>query len=323
MAAATRRPARSCSTSGAGTGHHLAGVLDALPGALGIALDTSRPALRHAVRAHADIAAVVADVWQPLPVADATIELVLDVFSPRNGAEMARVLKPGGVALVVIPTPSTWPSSPTCTACRWTRRRSSGSSGPSARTWSWNRATPVRWTMDLTAEEVAAVLKMSPAGAHRRGGEPPRAATVTGSVELWRFRRPDRTRFVVTRCAGSLGDRHGRLTQRARDEQAERDEPAGGGERLQRPDVVGQEADQRRPGQERDVADRRHDAHAPGGVARIVARGAHPDREPERGAEPPQDRARHRHRQRSAPDDEREPDERGEARARAASARGR
>ena len=89
---------------GAGTGHHLAGVLDALPGALGIALDTSRPALRHAARAHADIAAVVADVWQALPIADATVDLVLDVFSPRNGAEMARVLKPGGAALVVIPT---------------------------------------------------------------------------------------------------------------------------------------------------------------------------------------------------------------------------
>ena len=176
---------------GAGTGHHLAGVLDALPGALGIALDTSRPALRHAARAHADIAAVVADVWQALPLADATVDLVLDVFSPRNGAEMARVLKPGGARSSSSRPPSTSPSSPTCTACRWTRRRSSGSSGPSARTWSWKSREPVRWTMDLTAEEVAAVLKMSPAGAHRRGDEPPRAATVTGSVELWRFRRSD------------------------------------------------------------------------------------------------------------------------------------
>ena len=134
---------------GAGTGHHLAGVLDALPGALGIALDTSRPALRHAARAHADIAAVVADVWQALPLADATVDLVLDVFSPRNGAEMARVLKPGGAALVVIPTARA-PRRARRPARRatWTRRRSSGSSAPSARTWSGKRASRCagRWT---------------------------------------------------------------------------------------------------------------------------------------------------------------------------------
>ncbi|MDA0174558.1 methyltransferase domain-containing protein [Solirubrobacter taibaiensis] len=176
---------------GAGTGHHLAGVLDALPGALGIALDTSRPALRHAARAHPDIAAVVADVWQALPVADAAIDLVLDVFSPRNGAEMARVLKPGGVALVVIPTAEHLAELADLHQVNVDPEKVERLERTVGAHLERQSRELVRWTMDLTAEEVAAVLKMSPAGSHRRGGDPPRAATVTGSVELWRFRRSD------------------------------------------------------------------------------------------------------------------------------------
>ena len=176
---------------GAGTGHHLAGVLDALPGALGIALDTSRPALRHAVRAHADIAAVVADVWQPLPVADAAIELVLDVFSPRNGAEMARVLKPGGAALVVIPTAEHLAELADLHDVKVDPEKVERLERTVGTHLERQAREPVRWTMHLTAEEVAAVLKMSPAGAHRRRDEPPRAAAVTGSVELWRLSKPE------------------------------------------------------------------------------------------------------------------------------------
>ena len=69
---------------GAGTGHHLAAVLDALPGADGIAFDASRAALRRAGRAHPRIAAVAGDVWREIPLLDATAKLVMNVFAPRN-----------------------------------------------------------------------------------------------------------------------------------------------------------------------------------------------------------------------------------------------
>lgn len=89
---------------GAGTGQHLAAVLEALPERHGVALDSSRPALRRAARAHPRIAAVACDVWVELPLQDATVDLVLDVFAPRNGPEIARVLSPGGALVVVTPT---------------------------------------------------------------------------------------------------------------------------------------------------------------------------------------------------------------------------
>lgn len=88
---------------GAGTGWYLTAVLAALPDAVGLALDVSKPALRRAARAHPRAAAALADTWQRLPLADHCVAVLLNVFAPRNGPEFHRVLDPAGVLLVVTP----------------------------------------------------------------------------------------------------------------------------------------------------------------------------------------------------------------------------
>lgn len=96
--------AKVVADAGAGTGHYLARALDELPGAAGVALDISKHAIRRAARAHPRLGAVVADVWRPLPLRDGTIDVLLNVFAPRNGAEFARVLNGDGELVVVTPT---------------------------------------------------------------------------------------------------------------------------------------------------------------------------------------------------------------------------
>jgi 23S rRNA (guanine745-N1)-methyltransferase len=91
---------------GAGTGYYLGVLLSERPEWRGVALDSSSSALRRATRAHRQIAAVRCDVWQEVPIRDGCAELVMNVFAPRNAAEIGRVLAPGGTFVVVTPAPS-------------------------------------------------------------------------------------------------------------------------------------------------------------------------------------------------------------------------
>lgn len=102
-AAAGSAPAGPVLDVGAGTGAHLAAVLDALPARHGLAVDVAAPALRRAARAHPRALAVGGDAWQGLPVASGSMSLALVVLAPRPGAELARVLRPQGRLVVVTP----------------------------------------------------------------------------------------------------------------------------------------------------------------------------------------------------------------------------
>jgi 23S rRNA (guanine745-N1)-methyltransferase len=91
--------------AGAGTGYYLAHVLERCPAAAAVALDISKFALRRAAQAVPGALSLVWDLWRPLPLAAASVDLVLNVFAPRNAAEYARVLAPGGHMLVATPAP--------------------------------------------------------------------------------------------------------------------------------------------------------------------------------------------------------------------------
>jgi 23S rRNA (guanine745-N1)-methyltransferase len=91
--------------AGSGPGHYLAAVLDVLPDAEGLAMDSSAAALRRAARCHARARAVGWDLREPLPLTDHCAGVLLNVFAPRHGAEYARVLRADGALLAVTPGP--------------------------------------------------------------------------------------------------------------------------------------------------------------------------------------------------------------------------
>ncbi|WP_418605282.1 putative RNA methyltransferase [Georgenia sp. SUBG003] len=92
-----------CVDLAGGTGYYLAAVADAHPGLVGLAVDLSTAALRRAARAHGRVAAVGADVRQPLPLRDGAADVVLSIFGPRNVPEIGRILAPRGTLVVVTP----------------------------------------------------------------------------------------------------------------------------------------------------------------------------------------------------------------------------
>lgn len=95
--------------SGTGTGHYLRALLDAAAArglqVAALGLDISKFALRRAARLNPEAVNLVWDIWQPLPVASASVDAITVVFAPRNAAEFARVLKPTGRLVVVTPRP--------------------------------------------------------------------------------------------------------------------------------------------------------------------------------------------------------------------------
>jgi SAM-dependent methyltransferase len=194
---------------GAGTGHHLANILDVLPESLGIALDCSRDASRRAARAHERLAAVRSDVWQQIPLADASVGLALSVFAPKNGAELARVLRPGGTLMVVTPAPEHLRELAGLHAIHidpFKSERLHRRVGAVLRASGFRR---ISWTLKLTRQEAEALLCMGPAARHLAADVTDRLAAlsqpvlVTGAVELRTFLRPG----TVTDQAGASSPR--------------------------------------------------------------------------------------------------------------------
>ena len=92
--------------AGCGEGYYTAGVYQALasagkaPAMAGV--DLSKPSLRWAAKREKNVEFAVASVYH-LPVADRSVDLVINCFSPLALEEFKRVLKPGGVFLYVVP----------------------------------------------------------------------------------------------------------------------------------------------------------------------------------------------------------------------------
>ncbi|WP_151755735.1 putative RNA methyltransferase [Dictyobacter vulcani] len=71
----------------------------------GLGIDISKDAIRMAAKRYPDTFFMVANLNEPLPLADQALAGMLNIFAPRNVAEYARVLAPGAPLLIIIPGP--------------------------------------------------------------------------------------------------------------------------------------------------------------------------------------------------------------------------
>ena len=188
---------------GAGTGEHLAAVLERLPGRTGLALDISKHAAKRVARAHPRIGAVVCDAWGALPVRDGVAAVVMCVFAPRNAAESARVLAPGGALVVATPTAAHLAELVVPLGLVSVDPRKEERLDAALGTHFERRVTQlVEHRMRLSREDVRAVALMGPSAHHMRAGDAelrvaalaePAAVTLSVNVSTWE-RRGDGTR---------------------------------------------------------------------------------------------------------------------------------
>jgi 23S rRNA (guanine745-N1)-methyltransferase len=177
---------------GAGPGWYLARLVDRFPEHVGLALDLSKQALRRAARAHPRIGAVACDTWRGLPVRDAVAALVLSVFAPRNGSEIARVLQPGGALLVVTPTGRHLAELVSAFGLLTVdERKEERLAAELGADLDLERRTELEWPLALAPSDVANAVAMGPSAHHapaggRRAGGMETLASVTISIYLRR-----------------------------------------------------------------------------------------------------------------------------------------
>lgn len=186
---------------GAGPGWYLDRVLAGFAAqsrpVRGLALDVSPAAARRAARVP-HVGAVVADAWGRWPVRSAAVDVAISVFAPRRPEELARVLAPGGLGVVVSPLPEH------LAGLRATRGLLDVEPGKQERLSATFREhlepvddVDVRYDVTLDAATVEDLVAMGPNAFHRRAdADEPSTAAVTTVVEVAvrvsTWRRPTR-----------------------------------------------------------------------------------------------------------------------------------
>lgn len=175
--------------AGAGPGWYLQQLLNHFENVVALASDISVAAVRRAARTHPRLAAIVSDTWRQWPVRTQGVDLILTVFAPRNIAEFARVLRPGGQLIMVVPQPEHLASLRAhhgllnIDAAKPDRLAAS-----MGRNFTLDHSSSVHVPLALKTEEVSDVIAMGP-NAHHRRQTVPEAIQSDLSVSVLGWRR--------------------------------------------------------------------------------------------------------------------------------------
>jgi 23S rRNA (guanine745-N1)-methyltransferase len=187
--------------AGCGDGYYLKRVTGALhdvaPDAATCILgfDISRDALRLAARAHKDACFFVNDVRHAITVGSDSVDVLLDIFAPRNAREFSRVLRDQAALFIVVPSPDHLAElraiTPLLRIDADKRERIVEQLAPDCQLF---ENTPLRYAITATPADVVDLVRMSPSSHHLdfdsfRTTVPRGALELTVAVELLEFRR--------------------------------------------------------------------------------------------------------------------------------------
>lgn len=158
-------------------------------------LDVSKDAARLAARAHRNVLFFVNDLRHRITLGDASMDVILDIFAPRNPQEFARVAAPGGLLVIVIPLPQHLQELreqlPMLAVEAGKRERTlAGLAGD----FELTGEERVEEEMQFDGAEIVDALRMTPSAWHLTEGDLARAAdmprqTVTAGFEILQFQR--------------------------------------------------------------------------------------------------------------------------------------
>lgn len=100
-----QRPDIAVLDCGCGEGHFLGALSEQYEGFF-CGIDISKKAVQLASKRHKRAAWVVANGMRDIPIADASMDVIISILAPRNPLEFSRILKPNGALLIGVPGPN-------------------------------------------------------------------------------------------------------------------------------------------------------------------------------------------------------------------------
>lgn len=185
--------------AGCGTGYYLRGAVADVSGSVrGLGMDLSPAAVARTVRSSPHIDGLVADVWSALPVRDGAADVILNVFAPRNPAEFERILRPGGLLLVVVPQQAHLQELRAAgLALNIQADKAAHLEASLGAHFTLEAREPLSEVLSLSDEHVAALIAMGPSAHHTapQGTETVRSGrhSVTAAFDVFSFRRRSTT----------------------------------------------------------------------------------------------------------------------------------
>jgi len=105
LATAVGHPPAVLLDAGCGEGYYARQLAARFPGTRLFGLDISKTAARLAAKQLPTARFFAADVHQLIPLETNSVDVIVNIFAPRNPAEFSRVLGPDGRLLIIIPAP--------------------------------------------------------------------------------------------------------------------------------------------------------------------------------------------------------------------------
>ncbi len=184
---------------GCGEGTYIATVAGALNAAnipaTCFGLDVAKDAVSMAAKRHPGVQFLVANTRSRLPFAAASLGTLLCVFAPRNPQEFARVLAPGGLFLVAMPSPQHLREARAAFGLLDVEpEKERHIQAQFAGDFILAGTEPIEYTLTLTGPDLANLILMSPSARHVAPAQLDRARNadqfaVTASFVVQRYRR--------------------------------------------------------------------------------------------------------------------------------------
>ena len=171
--------------TGCGEGSHLARICSQLDGAVGVGIDIAKEAIIAAAKFNPDQIWCVGDLAKS-PYQAASFDIVLNFLSPANYEEFARLLKPGGKVIKVVPQEN-YLKELRMQAFADTEKESYTNTSTVDRfkeQFAHVSVERVTYTMPLADEDVPKLLQMTPIGWHVENADAIELTEITIDLDI-------------------------------------------------------------------------------------------------------------------------------------------